>query len=58
MIALVKTENGISTTIWFGPQRHLPEHLFEEADESHVNEEDYDRIAAKAEATGKGMKLQ
>lgn len=57
-IALVKRTAGGPETIWFGWITEMPQDEFERADEAHVSEWTYNRIAEKAEATGKGIPLQ
>jgi len=58
MMALVQIVDGHAEVIWYGPCRAVPETLFEQAEQTHVSQTTYDQIAAKAEATGKGQKLQ
>lgn len=57
MVALVKTFGTTAgpITIWYGWIAHMPEDLFAEANEAHVSQWTYDRIASKAEETGKGI---
>jgi hypothetical protein len=55
MMALVKlTETG-PETIWFGPTNETPEDALQLADEAHVHPDTYAALAAKLEATGKGV---
>lgn len=58
MIALVVNTHNGRETIWYGWVAELPEDEFNLADEAHVNQWTYDRIAMRAEATGKGTPLQ
>ena len=58
VIALVvMTPMGVDT-IWIGAMADTPEMEFNRADEAHVNERMYAQIAARAEATGKGIPVQ
>lgn len=57
-IALVVITDGQPETIWYGLVVDIPEAEFNRADEAHVSAWTYDRIAERAEATGKGYPLQ
>ncbi|MBA3548816.1 MAG: hypothetical protein H0T76_20225 [Nannocystis sp.] len=57
MLALVTVVDDLRETIWYGLVTEVPTNDFERSDEAHVGPETYARIAAHAEATGKGRKL-
>ena len=57
-VALVVKHSAGPETIWIGHMRDVPEDEFNRADEAHVNDWTYAHIAAKAEATGKGIPVQ
>jgi hypothetical protein len=58
MLALVVNTPTGPQTIWYGPVKDVPEDEFNRADEAHVSEHAYKRIAERAEATGKGTPVQ
>lgn len=57
-VALVVKTSGEPETIWYGWIAEMPMAEFALADEAHVSEWTYNRLAEKAAETGKGIPVQ